>query len=88
MTFPRIAALCVRTPTGIITNNGDQATEFGVEVDLSQATYIRVFQGFISFRMQGFKPFVVRSDTCVWTGTGPKGDGFSIFHAGASPTSL
>ena len=38
-------------------DNGDQDTEFGVEVDRSRETYMRVFRGLITFRVPGFQPY-------------------------------
>ena len=66
----RTAAFCVRTHTAIVLDAGDQDAKFGVEVDRSMATYMRVFHGTITFTSPGFKPCSVPADTCVWTGAG------------------
>ena len=64
---PTVAAFCVNTPSAVITDKGNQAAEFGVEVDHSKATYARVLQGTISFVAPGFPSYAIAAGTCVWT---------------------
>ena len=80
---PTVAAFCVHTPSAVVTDQGNQAAEFGVEVDRSKATFTRVFQGSINVGAQGFQgPYPVAAGTCVWTGAGGRHDGLLIFKPG------
>ena len=67
---PRAAAFCVRTHTAIVLDKGDQDAKFGVEVDRSVVTYMRVFHGTVIFTSPGFRPCSIPAGVCVWTGAG------------------
>ncbi len=80
---PTVAAFCVHTPSAVVTDQGNQAAQFGVEVDRSKATFTRVLQGSINVGAQGFQgPYPVAAGTCVWTGAGGRHDGLLIFKPG------
>ena len=79
---PTVAAFCVNTPSAVITDKGDQAAEFGVEVDHSKATYARVLQGTISFVAPGFPSYAIAAGTCVWTGAGGRHESLFLFKPG------
>jgi hypothetical protein len=82
---PHAEAFCVRTHSAIIHDKGDENTEFGVEVDRSWVTYMRVFRGRVIIQSPGFEPGCVSAGTCVWTGAGGKHNGLFFFGAGAAP---
>jgi hypothetical protein len=80
---PSVVAFCVHTPSAIVTDDGSQATQFGVEVDRSQATYTHVFQGLINVGTEGFEdPYPASAGTCVWTGAGAQHKSLFIFKPG------
>ena len=73
---PTVAAFCVHTPSAVVTDQGNQAAQFGVEVDRSKATFAPVYEGLITVGTKGFEgPYPASAGTCVWTGPGPKHNG-------------
>ena len=80
---PSVAAFCVHTPSAVVTDKGDQAAEFGVEVDRSKATFTHVFRGSIAVGAKGFQGvYPARAGTCVWTRAGGRHDSLLIFKPG------
>ena len=78
-----VVAFCVHTPSAVVTDRGNQAAQFGVEVDQSKATFARVFQGLITIGAKGFAdPCPVSAGTCVWTGAVQKHESLFIFKPG------
>jgi hypothetical protein len=73
----------VDTPSAVITDNGDQEAQFGVEVDASKATFTRVLQGSISIGAPGFpRSYYLLAGTCVWTGAGARHESLFVFKPG------
>ena len=64
-----VPAFRVHTPSGVVTDDGDQAARFGVEVARPKTTFLRVSQGLVTFATAGFdRMYAVPAGICVWTG--------------------
>jgi hypothetical protein len=83
---PHVAGFCVVTGGAVVKNADDQDAQFGIEVDQSPATYLRVLGGRVTIRTPGFGPRVVPPGVYVWTGAGVNHDGLLIFRPGPTPT--
>jgi hypothetical protein len=83
---PAFPAYRVHTPTAVISDDGDQAALFGVEIDRSRATFTRVFQGVVSVGAAGFSMvYCIPAGTCVWTGAGANHDGLLLLRPDPNP---
>jgi hypothetical protein len=82
---PHAARFCVVTGGAVVKNAGDREAQFGIEVDQSRATYLRVLSGLVTIRTPYFGPRVVPPGEYAWTGAGANHDGLLIFRPGPPP---